>query len=192
MHVSPENPLSFKFHWLNDKGQQTGFLRKNGSFDGTTLVLDDVHIPAAVIMHVETRDNRMVFSAMTQSGEPATFLLMPTNTRQLKAALDVSRSSMWAEMHREELRQKGQDHAYRSEECPDCGATLILSDMPESPQLYCRFCHALSTVDDDIEPPPGEHELRLCDECGMFSKPRRFTIFYFYFLLFVYGRGGGR
>ncbi|REJ71482.1 MAG: hypothetical protein DWQ34_12555 [Planctomycetota bacterium] len=187
MHVSPEAPLEFKFHWLNEKGQQTGLLRKKGRFDGTTLVLDDIEVPASVIVHVETRDNRMALSAMTQSGEPATLLLMPTNTRQLKAALDVSRSGVWAEMHREALEKKGLGRTFRSEECPECGATLILSGMPASPQLYCRFCHTLSTIADDLQPPPGEKQLRLCDECGMFSKPRRFTIFYFYFLLVVWG-----
>lgn len=187
MLISPEAPLSFKFHWLNQNGQQAGLLRKKGRFDGETLELDDVEIPASVIMHVETRDSRMALSVMTQSGEPATFLLMPTNTRQLKAALDVSRSAVWAEMHREDLQKKGRGHVFRSERCPECGATLILSDMPVSPQLYCRFCHALSTVAADLERPAGEQHLRLCDECGMFSKPRRFTILYIYFLLFVYG-----
>ncbi len=58
--------------------------------------------------------------------------------------------------------------------------------MPRSPQLYCHFCDLLLTLN-DAEAPAGERDCKLCDECGMFSKPRKFTIGYFYFLFFVYG-----
>ncbi len=190
MRVSAEHPLQFKFHWLNDKGQQTGLLRKKGRFDGETLVLDDVQVPAVVLLHVETRENRMAISALTADGQPATLLLMPATpreTRDLKAALDVARSHAWAKMHQADLAKKGLGHTYREEVCPHCGAMIVLSNMPPTPQLFCRFCHSLSTVAADGEPVPGEEQLRLCDECGMFSRPTKFTIFYFYFLLFFYG-----
>lgn len=190
MRISNERPLEFRFHWLNNQGQQQGFLRKKGSFDGETLKLDDVEIPASVIVHVETRENRMALSAMTSNGQATTVLLMPAtrkDTDRIKSALDIARSDEWARMHRRDLEQKGRGHAYRDAVCPHCNATLILTDMPVTPQLFCRFCHALSTVSADVDPVAGEQHLRICEECGMFSKPRRFTIFYFYFLLVVYG-----
>lgn len=190
MRVSSESPLEFRFHWLNDQGQPQGFRRKKGRFDGELLVLDDVEIPAAAILHVEVRENRMAMAVMTADGKQATVLLMPASrrdTERIKSALDIARSDVWAQMHREELEKKGRGHAVRTSVCPHCDATLILTDMPVTPQIYCRFCHSLSTVSPDLEPVPGERTLRICDECGMFSKPRRFTIFYFYFLLVVYG-----
>ena len=57
--------------------------------------------------------------------------------------------------------------------------------MPETPQVYCHFCDSLTTSGPGGM--PAEHEFGLCEECGMFSKPKRFTIFYFYFLVFVWG-----
>ncbi len=35
-------PLRFKFKWLDDQGNEAGILSKKGSFDGKTLVLDEV------------------------------------------------------------------------------------------------------------------------------------------------------
>jgi hypothetical protein len=187
VRVTTESPLEFKFHWLNDKGQPTGVFRKKGRFDGEVLTLDDVQVPAVVLLHVESRENRMAVSAMTPDGKAATMLLMPaTNrvTQDLKSALDVARSRAWAQMHQAELSKNGRGHTYREAECPHCGAMIVLSDMPPTPQLYCRFCNSLTTTDDPVA---GEQHLKLCDECGMFSRPTKFTIFYFYFLLVVYG-----
>jgi hypothetical protein len=59
--------------------------------------------------------------------------------------------------------------------------------MPPSPQVYCPFCHTLGTMDALAGPIKAEAQYRLCDQCGMYSKPRKFTIFYFYFLLVLYG-----
>lgn len=183
-----DEPLRFKFQWIDDNGNATGFLRKRGSFDGENLLLDDVEIPAGVITQVEVRDTRMVFAVLTESGEPAVLAinLSQRAAQNLKSEIDISRSATWAEFHKQRLEKTGRLAAFRDEECPECGATLVLTDMPQTPQLYCQFCNALSTVDAANDPPAGEHDLRICDECDMFSKPRKFTVFYFVFLVFVY------
>jgi hypothetical protein len=59
-----------------------------------------------------------------------------------------------------------------------------LTGFRESPQISCQFCHCVATVEGAR---PEEKQYRLCDECGRYSKPRQFTIFYFYFLLVIYG-----
>lgn len=190
MRVTSEEPLEFKFHWLNEKGQQAGLFRKRGRYDGETLVLDDARIPSSLIIETAVRDNCVAVAALTPQGTPATWLFGPSSKKlaaRLKTALDVARSRVWAEMHRRELEERGRGGTFRAEECPHCGAMLVLTTMPRSPQLYCRFCQSLSTDSSEPDPVPGEAELRLCDECGMFSKPRRFTILYVYFLIFVYG-----
>ena len=189
MPQSHDASLSFKFQWIDDNGNATGFLRKRGSFDGETLVLDDVEIPAGIMTQVETRDNRLIFAALTESGEPAVMAINLSRRAadELKTAIDISRSDVWADFHKQRLEENGRLAAYRDEECPSCGATLLLTDMPQTPQLFCHFCDTLTTIDPAVDPPAGERSLRICDECSMFSQPRKFTIFYFYFLLVIYG-----
>jgi hypothetical protein len=187
-----EHFMEFKFHWLDDKGNATSVFRKKGNFDGETLWLEDSEIPASGILSSEIRENSMAISyATVDESNPVGVVLIQLSSNaeaeRLKKALDTTRSRVWAETHREELTKSGQGHRFRSEVCPACHATLILSDMPESPQLYCHFCDTLSRTGPDEEPIPQEKELRICEECGMYTRPQKFTIFYFYFLLVVYG-----
>jgi Tetratricopeptide repeat len=191
-HAAP--PLQFKFYWLNDEGQQIGVLRKKGSFDGETLVLDDVEIPAAVMTDVQFRDNRLVVSTVDVNGKPAylAVLLSGGIAARLKGDLDHARSSTWAELHKKELAEKGRANAYREERCPHCDTMLILTDMPKTPQLYCHYCDTLTTLGGYEEPPAGEKDLRVCQECGMYAKPTRFMTFYFVFLLVVYWVSHGK
>ena len=181
-------PIDFKFKWINEQGQETGFLSKKGHFDGETITLEKTEIPVVVIVRTETYDNRMVLQAIA-GNEPVViaFTVSKPSARELKTAIDAARSVSWAKMHREKLEEEGRGHDYRHEQCPHCGATLILTEMPRTPQLYCHFCNTLATVDPTVEALAGERDLRICDECGMFSKPRKFTVFYFYFLVFFYG-----
>lgn len=190
MSADLTDPLAFKFHLLNDQGRQTSFFRKRGLFDGETLWLDGVPIPAAGMLQTAVRENRMAILFVTVDGDIAHVALNPTSQQtadELKRRLDIARSGTWAQMHREGLVQRGRGDAYRDARCPRCTATVILTDMPPSPQLYCPFCDSLITTDAVAGPIPGEEKLRLCEECGMYSQPRKFTIFYFYFLLVVYG-----
>ncbi|MGC1276435.1 MAG: hypothetical protein WBC44_22255 [Planctomycetaceae bacterium] len=190
MHVTEDQPLAFKFHWMDEKGRQTGFLRTKGRFDGKTLTLGDAEIPAGVILDVSVRDERMAVSVPMANGQITGMgLILPSKktTEKLKTALDVARSSTFAERHREGLVKRGRGRSYRDAVCPNCTATVILSDMPKTPQLFCPFCHTLSFDDRPDLPVEKLRDYRLCDDCGMFSKPRRFTIFYFYFLLVLYG-----
>ena len=189
MAAVADDTLRFKFRWLDEQGNETGFLRKHGSFDGETLVLDDAGIPAAVILQAETVEQRMVISVLSEDDQPATVAISLANVgaKELKSSIDIARSATWAGFEKERLEEEGRGHAYRDELCTQCGATLILTDMPRTPQLFCHFCDSLTTFEHDGQVLPGEHNYKICEECGMFSKPRKFTIFYFYFLLVVYG-----
>ncbi|MEM9701560.1 MAG: hypothetical protein AAF907_03855, partial [Planctomycetota bacterium] len=53
------DPLRFKFQFLNEQGQPQGLFRKKGSWDGQTLALDDLELPAAALVDVQVRDKRM-------------------------------------------------------------------------------------------------------------------------------------
>ena len=192
MNVSDSHHFEFKFHWLNEQGSQTTMFAKKGSFDGDTLILEKTEIPAVAIANSIVRENRMVISVMTgdEANPVAHLLFQPASkkvTDELKAQLDVARSGVWARHHREQLEKKGLGHTYRDEECPICQATIVLTDMKESPQLYCHFCDSLITIDSSEQPVKKEESFKICEECGMYSRPQKFTIFYFYFLLVVYG-----
>lgn len=178
--------ISFKFKFLDEKGQEQGLFSKKGRFDGQTLHLDASAIPASAIAHLDNRDNRVVLAVAQKQGDPATVLFSVTsgNVNMLKEALGKARSAAWAVAHREELKAKGREQEFRSVNCPQCNATIDVTGHRESPQISCDFCHSISSIS---SPSKEEKSYRICDECGMYSKPRRFTIFYFYFLLVVYG-----
>lgn len=181
-------PYAFKFHWLDENGNQSGFFRQKGQFHEGVLTLEDKELPAAAILQSQTVENRIMLTVPTGDDEYANILFMPTSksvTEALKQRLDIARSRVWADHHREQLATAGRAHDYRDAVCPECDATIIVSDMLKSPQLFCHFCESLSTIDQN--PPQGESKLRLCEECGMYSQPLKFTTFYFYFLLVVYG-----
>ncbi|MDP7276617.1 MAG: tetratricopeptide repeat protein [Planctomycetaceae bacterium] len=185
---TPE-PQRFKFRWLKEDGSEAAFSRKKkGSFDGETLVLDDISVPASQIIAVEAYEGRLVMSFVSPDGtvDSAGFRAYKISATDLKLDVDVARSGMWAEMTREKMTAAGRGAWFRTIRCPQCRATLDLSEMEDTPQVYCHFCETLSTV----EQSGGildEHDFGLCEECGMFSRPRKFTIFYFYFLLVVWG-----
>jgi len=180
------HPVQFKFKFLNEQGQETGFFSKKGSFDGQTLVLDATEIAANDIYQVDNRGNRMVLVEATDVNNPNSilFTVKSGSLSDLKQALGVARSAAAAGRRKEQLTSEGRGSEYREIVCPHCTATNDLTGFRDSPQISCDFCHCIATVDGA---PAEEKQYRLCDECGMYSKPRQFTIFYFYFLFVVYG-----
>ncbi|MBL4884347.1 MAG: hypothetical protein JKY95_07410 [Planctomycetaceae bacterium] len=192
MNDHSQQPLQFKFHWLNDKGHPTSMMRKKGRFEGETITLEEAEIPVAAIVNSSVREKKFAIVAIAadEQEEYVTLLIqLPSKklAESLKKEMDLARSALWAKQHQKELEEKGLGHTFRQEQCPRCTATLILSDMPQSPQLYCHFCDSLSTIDPNSDPIPQERDLRVCEECSMYTRPQKFTIFYFYFLLVIYG-----
>ena len=191
---TPADPYRFKFQFLAENGQTKGLFRKKGTFDGDALALGDETVPAAALLDVVLRDDLLIFAVPVggEGEEPAIGnLAIKTKgagqAKALKAHLDVARSAAWAANHRKELEAAGRGADVRTTDCPHCAATVVLSDMPETPQVFCPFCEALFDRATAADPPAWEKLHRVCDECGYFSAPRKFTVFYFYFLVVVYG-----
>ena len=189
MTITSQTPLHFKFHYLNQEGQQTGIIRKKGSFDGETLQIDDAVIPAAGIIEIMPFENRLFFTVFAEEGATGFGIILPGAklASKLKLAIDQVRSQGWAAAHRERLARAGESDRYRVEACPVCEASVVLSHMPRTPQVYCPFCQSLSYLQNDEVPQGKVSRFRTCGDCGYFSYPRKFTIFYFYFLVFLYG-----
>jgi tetratricopeptide (TPR) repeat protein len=56
--------------------------------------------------------------------------------------------------------------------------------------MYCDYCDSLVSRDRGVQPETlakRERAYRCCDRCGYFSRPSEFMVFYFYFLLVIYG-----
>lgn len=187
--------MDFKFKWVDDDGQDTGFFSKNGKFDGENLDLDGTVIPVAAFADVDVRSNRLILATIGDDSEPICIVFTVTrgSAAKLKQAVGLARSAVWAQMHREELEKEGRGGEYREERCPHCGAILDLTGYPRTDQVSCDFCHSIGTLPGTADASEAggalsaEKDYRCCDECGMYSKPRKFTIFYFYFLIAVYG-----
>lgn len=178
--------FKFKFKPLNGQGSPTGFFSKKGIFDGETLLLDQIEVPAAHMVAVESRNKHVVIVEAEDIENPTSHLFVLTrgSEDELKQILGVARSAAQAARRQEELQKEGRGHEYREVICPHCDATNDLTGFAESPQTECQFCDTVFGCDDPVA---EEKKYRLCDECARYSKPRHFTIFYFYFLLVVYG-----
>ncbi|MEL6896442.1 MAG: hypothetical protein AAFP90_10095 [Planctomycetota bacterium] len=182
--VTSTMPLQeFKFHFLNEQGVATTIFRRNGSFDGAILRLDDVIIPIDTVQSTDVQDNRLVIVSATQ---PPVHLLQMRSAADLKNNIDRSASAYQAAEMRSRMESEGRLSEFRSALCGFCNATVNLTGFAESPQVYCDCCDAIQTVSMQ-SPVPKENDYNLCDECGMYSRPTKFTSFYFYFLFVVYG-----
>lgn len=183
-------PLKFSFQFLNDQGQPANFLAKKGQLTDEELILDGNALPVAAIIDVDVRGQLLALTIATE-GEPTGMVVKTSKANRLKSELGVLRSKVWVDHHQQELTAKGEAHRFRKVDCPSCHATLDLTDMEVTPQVHCKFCHTVSTLPDPLnaDSPAADSEkgYRLCDECVMYSRPRQFTIFYFYFLLLFYG-----
>lgn len=198
--MEPESKIrKFKFRWVDSAGNETGmFSSKKGTFDGETIKLDDVEFPVDVILSIAVRDKFIVMllpvaddeGNITDQHQTINISIYGTSAKKLKQAIDGARSDVFAVHEKAELKEKGLSSQYRSATCPFCDATISLSRLPETPQCFCDYCETLFTIE---EQPFGQTEglsrqqeskHRLCEECDMYSKPRKFTIFYFVFLLY--------
>ena len=200
--MQPFDPISFKFRWVDDAGVTTGlFSSLGGSFDGEVLHLHTTEIVADSITSISSQEHYISIAAESREEGPyhITFALYGTEPKPLIKAINASRSDVLAIANQQELEAAGQGESYRQQICTHCAATVTLSFLPITPQCYCEYCETLFTVNmrEHVRVLPGEapigmtsqqeSEHKICDECGMYSHPRKFTIFYFYFLLYFMG-----
>jgi len=181
--------IVFKYQPVSDAGQATGWRSKKGVFDGDQLKLDGSTIQATAVTHTVLVENVLVLMVLNADSQPTkvALLIHSGNAQQLKTRLDHVRSAAFVAASEKESQSQGQGGLFRKEICPNCSATLNLSQFDPTPQLFCDYCDTVSTVPKQLETPSNESEYRLCEHCGMYSRPRKFTEFYFYFLFVFYG-----
>jgi hypothetical protein len=180
-------PIRFKFKFLTAEGQETGFLSKVGSFDGAVLTLDKTPIPIEAVLRATMRFNRLVLNLLQENGSVQSFAIAITrgNVRKIMSALNHTTSRRWSAMRADALEKQGRGHVHRTRECPYCSAAVDLSELKDTIQMFCPYCDSVVTW--RVDGPVEEADLHLCDGCGLYSRPRGFTIMYFWCLLVVWG-----
>lgn len=188
---------TFKFRYVVG-GNATGFMATKGQLTEEGLKLGDFLLGFSAVVDSTTRDDRVVLTI--DSSDPG----LPVELRQklqqdhflvlhisgmkaeaLERLIDRHASVHEAEACRARLVAEGRGEQFRTTICPCCSATVNLSELPETPYVYCRFCETL--FGQQTARLGSKNSYRHCDECGYFDRVQGYGEFYFYFLLVVYG-----
>lgn len=188
--------LHFKFRFVRD-GQARGLFAKKGTATDSELALGNEILSYSDIVDTATRDNRLILTVSTAArlsekltkalvkGSVIAIEVRRANALELERHIDRARSILEAEKHRQRLAATGRDSLFRTITCPECESLVDLSELDETPYVYCPFCDTIFT--DELQTLTPGITYRVCDECGLYGRIRGYTEFYFYFLLVVYG-----
>jgi len=178
--------FKFKYKPLDDEGNETGVFSKKGSFDEANLILDGETFPADGLIRADRHLNRLMILA-TKGDQLSQIMIAVTGGNPLRLRDRINRiASQWvAYRKQEELNAQGRVHELTIFDCPHCGSTVELTGFAPTQQRYCYYCDTIFVPDHPVA--KGSGDLHLCDDCGLFSQPRKMAVFYFYFLVVVYG-----
>lgn len=177
--------LSFRFRLSSTSEDAPVGRRQSGSSDATSLQLGSESWDLVDLAAVEQDGSRLLLLLQPPETTPLTVTISISGIApsQLKHHLDVHRTRLRAERAQAQLASSQEHARFRHIICPACGVTVDLTTFPETPQMFCPSCETLSTIQSNLVAPENEADFRLCETCGMFSQPRVFTSFYFYYLV---------
>ncbi len=193
--------LPFKFRFVQG-GQARGMRAKVASASADALELDGEQIWYEDIVDTTSQEQRLVLALAStaqlgqktakacQEGGILALEVTRGEARDLERYIDRRSSALAAERHQRELVEAGEESKYRAMTCPHCEAIIDLSDFERTRYVYCRFCE--STLDQGGGIVSSGDAYQVCGECQMFDRVQGYTVFYFYFLLIVYGFSYGR
>lgn len=185
-------PIEFSFRFVNQESGETAH-GGSGLFDGERISLGGFAIAASDLIEFTNQEDTFYFLiertvSGSEAGQPQRLAveIYDTDRERLRSAINAARSSSAAQKEQERLIDQGQGDLYHDAKCPFCQATIVLTGLPETPQVYCVQCDTLFSRDrsgiGDIE-----RHFRRCSNCEMYSRPRSFSVFYFYFLVITFG-----
>ncbi len=193
--VADRPPIEFWFREIDSKGVEVGLDRFRGFHDGNRLVLGIVEIPDTAIQDTICQGEHLKLTWLDpESGDQQRATIrVYKNVGQVKAAIDFGLSRRRFDKTLEFAAEKHVGHHCRQSECPHCQAKILTMETGEyAPQVYCEYCDSLFTTiqlegisTDDLN--RFEKNYRICDTCKMYSRPRQFSVAYFYFLIFHAG-----
>lgn len=186
-HATP-NSIEFKYKWFDESAIVTGHKTGVGSFDGRVLKIGELVVESSELYHFNAEGNVFFLGLIDDEGgfQQVNVEVYGTDVKALEQDIHAGRTSSFANQERERLSQAGELQSYRDRVCPFCKSTILLTGLPESNQTYCEYCNTLFTADRN-GPVNDERYFRICEGCGMYSRPRQFAVFYFYFLVVTFG-----
>lgn len=189
-----DQPREFKFAYaVGQKVKRGGVAR----LQDDALWLDDEPLDYELIHNSVSRGSRLALSLDTEvelpkklaeaTSEDGVVVVVPTSigARTLEIEIDRRCAIREAAAKRAALERDGQTHLIRVETCRVCQSEIDLSGLDETQYVYCRFCDSIFSLDGG--PVLDGANFSICDKCGMFARIQRYSEFYFYFLVLVWG-----
>ncbi|MDW7692270.1 hypothetical protein R9C00_13985 [Flammeovirgaceae bacterium SG7u.111] len=182
--------LTFTFKFVDKNGKSDGFISKLGRINRGGLILDESTIMYQDIYRVERFKNKIVVVLMPFSAigpaitehifEDYTSIMLHIsgfaervqsiiNKRVSNARLLDKKRSMTPE----EVKER-----FRVIDCPNCDATLDLTDLKPSQYIFCKYCDSL--FDKHKYLIPGGEDYRNCPETSLFDRVRSNSEYSFY------------
>ncbi len=192
----PSPALPFKFQFMA-KERALGLFAQKGSAQQDSLVLQDERIPYQALQSAVSRDDLLILglSPSAQLSDKLRknlvgnqFLVLKTSGAkpiQIKRPINLYLSATQAEAHRQSLARAGRENQYQTVNCPHCGSTVDLSERDATAYLYCQYCDSIFRRNSEMVSDGDSYGI--CDECHLFGRLQGRTLFYFYFLVVVYG-----
>jgi hypothetical protein len=191
------HPRAFKFRFVRN-GQAIGlFTSQRGVAEERELVLGKHTLSYEEILSSTARDNRLLLTLAPTArlSDPLARLAVEnsalvletdkTRARLLEKHINRICSAREVDRSRQRLAEAGKSDLFRATTCPECQSSVDLSEMESPYYVYCRYCETVFKEGGGAVTRGAVH--RVCDECHMFDRIQRYTEFYFYFLLVVYG-----
>jgi tetratricopeptide (TPR) repeat protein len=194
--MKDESIASFKFKYVKN-GKAVGMRSAKGFISKTSLWLGEQEVPYEYIGDATTRDKRLIIALTSDAklskqlqknlldGHVIALEIDKLDALELEKQIDRHSSTIHAELSKQQYIDKGQEDLFKAIICPNCQATVDLSELPETPYIYCRFCESI--LDQETEIITNGDNYRCCDECGLFDYVQGYTDFQFYFFIVVFG-----
>jgi hypothetical protein len=175
----------FRFHQLQINGEPAGSGVQEGLHDGHQLWLHELKIADAAITRVVVQDGRLSIAAeLPEAGPVFLELTVLRDARPLLAAIQFGLSRRRFEQLAGAAAADGRGRQIRRTDCPWCSARIFTLDGDvDAPQVWCEYCDSLVTLVPVDGLGDAERYMRLCPVCNLYSRPRRYTIAWFYFLV---------
>lgn len=179
--------MTFKFKFLNSEGQVDSFLAKKGALSPEGLVLGDESLPIEALGKASLHSGKYILLALNGGEEIMNIGLSITSggAGDLVRALNALSSARMAKHYKEAVRESDTGGEFRFARCPHCRATVNLSELPHSEQTACGYCDRVFSPENKAV--AAEADFWLCDHCGYYGRIKARTMFYFYFLVVVWG-----
>ncbi len=99
--------------------------------------------------------------------------LEPDNLLAVKSQIDRKYTALQAKLKREKMGYQKNLHNFRITPCPVCDATIDLSQRPDTPYIYCRYCETIFNKHRHFF--TGADKYALCYECGYYSQVKHYS-----------------